>query len=246
MNTLFTPFRWAITPILLFLMMIISIDLLSQQSNLTCNTPTPWIPPTFTSVTESHSSFGLSCWEGDMLCPGDDIPANVVNASTTDFASGEITGIGELNLRVTDGTNDYAAGNFAGFRISSGLLDISLLGSITISTYLNNVLVESVTGGNLLIVDVNFGIDQYDVGFVTTATFDAIEITIDNAIGVGDYLVYYAIMEDFCPGPALDCNELIEIHNPEYPVFIDGAHTGITGVACALCDVINTENVIDD
>lgn len=246
MNTLCTPINRAIKPILLFLTLIYSVDLSSQQSNLTCNTPSPWIPPLFTNLTVSHSSFGLACWEGDVACPGDDVPANVVNASTSDFAFGEITGVGELNLRVTDGTNDYSAGNFAGFRISSGLLDISLLGSITISTYLNNVFVESVSGGNLLIVDVNFGLDEYDIGFVTTASFDAVEITIDNAIGIGDYLVYYAIMEDFCPGPTPDCNELTEIHNPEYPVYIDGEHTGITGVACALCDVINTENVIDD
>jgi hypothetical protein len=31
---------------------------------------------------------------------------------------------------------------------------------------------------------------------------------------------------------------------PTYPVFINGDNTGVDGIACALCEVSGTENVI--
>ncbi len=227
-----------------FIFLTVSVNLPGQQSSLACNTPTPWIPPTF-SVTETHSSPAVACWEGDPGCPGSNVPANVVNSITTDFATGTIGVTGTLMLTVSDNTNNYDAGNFVGFRISSDLFDLGLFSSIIISTYLNGNFQESAFAGNSLIVGADLGNNQYDVGFVTTLPFDAIEITIDEGLGAGIYNVYYAIVEDFCPGPPLPCNELATIHNPDYPVFINGAHTGFTGAACASCAVINANNVID-
>ena len=226
---------------LISLALVISIQAPGQQSNLTCNVPTPWVPPAFT-VSESHQTTGLACWEGNVLCPGDDIPANVVNANLSDFATGNITGIGSLMLRVTDATNNYSSGNFAGFRISSSLLNLGLFGSITISTFLDNNPVESVSSTNLLTIGLDLLNDQYDIGFITSMTFDAIEITIDQTIGIGSYNVYYAIMEDFCPGPDLMCNVQTPLDLPSFPVTIDYLNTGTSGITIG--EVLDPENAI--
>src|SRR5688500_13035186 len=212
-----------------------------QQSNLDCNTPTLWILPDF-PVTETHTSSGLSCWEGDPGCPGDDDPANVINSSTSDYATGIIAVSGSLTLRVSDAINDYDAGNFAGFRVASGLLELGVFTSITISTYLDNTLQQQVSSGSLLVLGVDLGTDQFDLGFITSMNYDAIEITIDNTLGIGSYNVFYALMTDFCTGPGLDCNIPTAINQPLYPVIIDYLNTGTSGITVG--DVLNPENAI--
>lgn len=226
-----------------FLAVIMALNVSGQQSNLICNSPTPWVPPTF-SLIETHSSPGLACWEGDVQCPGDDVPANVVNSSTSDYATGEITGVGTLQLAVTDQINDYDAGNFVGFRVSSILLEIGLFNSITISTYLDDDLVESYSAGSLLALNVNLSNDEYDLGFITSTAFDAIEITIDQSIGLGFYNIYYAIVEDFCPGPELECNIQTPMNVPLFPVTIDYSNTGASGITIG--EVLNPENAISE
>ena len=44
---------------------------------------------------------------------------NAINSNLTDYATGTITGIGEVSMTVSDATNTYAIGNFAGFKVNT-------------------------------------------------------------------------------------------------------------------------------
>ena len=216
---------------ILVLALISPLFLWGQQSSIPCNTKTPWVPPTFT-LAEEHTSTDLSCWEGDggLLCSGPNVPANVVNTSLSDFARGVIAVSGDLTLSVTDNTNVYSAGDFAGFLISSGLLSAGLFGSITINTYLDNSPQETYQAIDLITLNSNVLTNPIEVGFVTTMDFDEIEINISNLLGLGAYDVHYALVERFCQVDTLDCNTPTAMNNPGFPTLIDYANTGSSDV----------------
>src|SRR6188768_2227013 len=150
----------------------------AQQSDLTCNTVTPWTADLFALEVDFSSSI-LACWDGDIGCviPGSNAPANVIDNNLSNFASGEILVGGFLTLSVTDPVNDYAAGNFAGFVISSGLLEANVFNSITIRTYSNNTLQETFPGYDLIGLNSTLFDSPYTIGFVTSSDFDEVEIT---------------------------------------------------------------------
>lgn len=218
--------------------------LFGQQTNLSCNTVTPWIDDALFTVTVNNSSTGLACWDEEALCllPGNHGTVNVINTNLTDFARGEITGIGSLTLRVTDSSNDYNEGNFAGFRIDRGIIEVGVFNAITISTYLNGTLQESFTAGQLLAIGVDLINDQFDLGFVTSTSFDAIEITVTEGLGLGFFDVYHAIMVDYCPGPDLVCNIQTPANLPLFPMTIDYENTGASGVGVG--SVMDAEDAI--
>ncbi len=222
-------------------MIFFYFHLFGQQSSLPCNGFEPWVPATYT-VSESHSTTGLGCWEGNILCPGGNVPANVVNANTSDFATGYITGVGSLTLSVKDNTNDYSAGNYAGFVVSSGLFSLGLFSSITITTYLDNVMQEDYQAVDLIGLSSAFLSGPIHIGFETTLSYDEIEITFDNLLGVGSYNVYYAENEAFCAGPSLACNEETPMNKPDFPMLVDYSRTGTSGVSVATVD--NPENAV--
>lgn len=217
--------------------------LFSQQSNLTCNTVTPWTPNTF-AVNVDFSSSALSCWDGDPLCviPGSHSPANVVDNDLNNFATGEILLGGSLTLSVTDPVNDYNAGNFVGFVISSGLLDFNLFSSITLRTYLNGTLKQTFQGFDLIGLNSGLFASPYTIGFVTNTIYDEVEITFAAGIVAGLYNVHYAVMESFCAGPPLACNAETAMNSPAFPMTIDYANTGSIGIS--LGNVDNPENAI--
>src|SRR5690606_40258249 len=56
------------------------------------------------------------------------------------------------------------------------------------------------------------------------------------------------VLQEFCPGPALECNELSILYGGPsgHPVIVNGQRTGVDGVACAACQINNPENAIDN
>ncbi|HEY3385149.1 MAG TPA: Ig-like domain-containing protein, partial [Saprospiraceae bacterium] len=216
---------------------ISSANLYSQQTSLPCNTVTPWVPDTF-DVDVDFSSDLLSCWGGDPLClvTGAFDPGNVVDTDLNNFATGEILLGGSLTLSVTDPVNTYDAGNFAGFVISTGLLDANLFSSITVRTYNNNVLQETHPGFDLIGLNSGLFTGPYTVGFVTNTTFDEIEIIFAAGIVAGFYNVHYAVMEGFCEGPEPACNVETQMNSPVYPMTIDYELTGSTGINLGIVD----------
>jgi hypothetical protein len=217
----------------------------AQQSSLPCNTITPWTPDTF-DVEVDFSSTGLSCWDDNFLCiiPGDHTPDKVIDNNLSNFATGQIVVGGSLTLSVRDPVHNYDAGNFVGFVISSGLLDLTLFSNITLRTYLNNGAIpqETFQGFDLIGLNSTLFDDPYTLGFVTTEDYDEIEITFSAGITVGLYNVHYAIMEGFCAGPDLACNQATFMNSPTYPMTIDYANTGSIGLN--LGNVDDPENAI--
>ena len=214
----------------------VTITVSPVADTVACNVKIPFVLNTY-PVSEDHNASGLACWENDFLCtPGDDDPENVINSNLSDYATGHITGLGSLELSVTDNTNTYPAGYFAGFVISSGLFNLGIFNTITVRTYLDNALRETKVVGNLAELSAGFLAGTFEVGFVTTMTFDEIEIEFDNLVAVGSYNVHYAIIERYCAGPALVCNEETRMNKPVYPVTIDYDLTGSDGVSVGTVD----------
>jgi uncharacterized repeat protein (TIGR01451 family)/gliding motility-associated-like protein len=197
-----------------------------------CNTetPLPFINSTFGNLTASGSLSGVC-----VLCSATNAP-RLIDADLNNFATGIVTiGVaGSADYRVTDNDTDYTAGTYVGYRIDTGgLLNVNLLGSITIRTYLNGALKETATGSSLLGLGLLNGVgNNYVVGFNTTKSFDAIEISIGSLASLLNSIdVYYPVIRNYCAGPSLSCNTVSAMNLPVYPVSLEPAHTGVSGIS---------------
>ena len=205
----------------LFLSIGLTHNVFSQQSNLACNDITPWVNTSFT-LTETNTATPLSGWVNT---------GNVINSNTSDFATATILVSGSVSLKVSDAANDYDAGNFAGFLVESGLLNTGVFDGISINTYLGGVLQETYDAIDLITLDLNLFGDPFIVGFITSTSYDEVEIVITNPLGVvTSFDVYYVSMEQFCAGPNLECNLQTALNNPDYPTIIDYLNTGSDGI----------------
>ncbi|TDE54939.1 gliding motility-associated C-terminal domain-containing protein [Flavobacterium sp. GT3P67] len=213
---------------------------------LDCNVATAMNLPTFpVSIENTHT--GLSGVSVGSISGAE----NVTSSNTTDFATINLT-VGLLasgSIAVKDQVTDYPAGTFAGFEIeNSNLVSVSALGSLQIRTYSNGILREEFAGNSLLVNGVLLSATgRYKLGFVSNSSFDEVRITVNQAVGInlGSTKVYSAVFEKFCAGPSLPCNTQTALIAPAYPVYVNGAKTGIDGVVCALCSVTGQDNLID-
>ncbi|MEW5675624.1 T9SS type A sorting domain-containing protein [Flavobacterium enshiense] len=214
--------------------------------DLVCNTPTRMNLPNYpAAIQNSHT--GLSgIGVGSIINP-----ESAISSSTIDYAGlNLVSGVaGSVNLAVKDQITDYPTGTYAGFEIeNSNLVTLSAIGNVQVKTYLNGSFREQFSGNNLL---VNGGLldasGRYKLGFVSTLSFDEIQISINQTVGLnlGLTKVFGAVFQKFCAGPPLPCNTQTAISAPTYPVFINGVRTGIDGIACVACSISNSENLID-
>jgi gliding motility-associated-like protein/uncharacterized repeat protein (TIGR01451 family) len=228
-NVLETLIQRASKRILLFLIFYVcATTTISAQCNT--ETPLPFINSTFGNLTATGSLGGLC-----MLCSAPNA-SRLIDTDLNNFATANVAiGVaGSVDYRVTDTDTDYTAGTYVGYRIDTGgLLNVNLLGSITIRTYLNGVLKETATGSSLLGVGLLNGTgNNYVVGFNTTKSFDAIEISIGSLVGLLNTIdVYYPVIRNYCAGPALSCNTVSGMNLPTYPVSLEPAHTGVSGIS---------------
>jgi hypothetical protein len=130
--------------------------LYSQQGNLACNEITPWVNTPFT-LTQTNTATLLSGWVNT---------GNVINSNTSDFASATILISGTVTLKVSDATNNYSAGNFAGFLVESGILNTGVFDGISINTYLDGALQETYDAIDLVTLDLNLFGDPFIVGLL--------------------------------------------------------------------------------
>ena len=221
-------------------------------SALSCNVQTPAVNPAYPTYINSAGTgiAGVAC----AACSVTDAE-NVVSTSTSDFATISMAvSLGSTgSLAVRDAITTYPAGTFTGFNISNpGLINANLLSGISIETYITNssgvrTLVETSSSGTLLSVGTFLsGTGAQTVGFVTTQPFDEVRIVMSNLLGALSVTnVYDAVFQKFCAGPTPTCTTNTNLVNPTYPVIIDGAKSGIGGVACVACSVNNSQNVID-
>ena len=198
------------------------------------------------SVTDDVSSLIPAC-AGAMTNS-----ANLVDIDPNNYASVNITGLGcNGTFSVADQNTIYPVGSYAGFEISSaGLLQGGVAASVSISTYLNGTLQEShelinsLVGVNTSLIDGN---GRVALGYITEYTWDEVRIEYQTLVGVlFSAQVYHAVVQEFClPATSPACNEYTDLTNPENPIIINNANTGISGLACVGCSVNNAENVID-
>ena len=135
-----------------------------------------------------------------------DNPQNAADANTTNYAQLNTTGLGLLvntataNLKV--GLNGVGrAGNRVGMVVSAGagLLDLSALQRLTLSTYdASNVLIESKSGAALLAESLLSGTtDRNKISFLASRDFSYVQLTVSAAASVlSNTRVYYAFAED--------------------------------------------------
>jgi len=156
---------------------------------------------------------------------------NIVSEDVTDYA--EITMLAGVlssgSIAVTDGISTYPSGSSAGFTVSSPntLLQLDVLGSITICTSLDGVRQECRTGLGLIDLSAIFSIIGLPntatfVGFKTSLPYDSIQISVASLASVLN---------------------IIRVHS----AFIDTNGTEIEGVLCLdYCDASISGNTDTD
>ncbi len=124
---------------------------------------------------------------------------NLTDSDTTNFANINIPiGVACTRFLQVPTTTTYSPGTFAGFAIqnNSTILSATLLGGITVSTYENGTLRETVSGTSLLSAVALSGTSPvYQLGFKTTLQFNQIRISITGVSVLADVNVYYAFIK---------------------------------------------------
>ncbi|MGZ9676008.1 DUF7507 domain-containing protein [Flavobacterium sp. GNP001] len=211
-----------------------------------CNSeiPRPFTTLDFDNLSVSSSTSGLCLLGCGISDRNNLIDADLTNSATASFGA---LGVGTTHrLRVSDGNTVYSAGSFAGFKIqpSVGVLNLDVLNGISINTYLSGTLVQSFSGTSLLGLSVLGNPSDFIVGFNTSSAFDAIEIAINSGVSaLSSTSIYHAVIREYCAGPALVCNVSTKPQLPNFPVAINQAATGLSGVS--LGSIADAENAIN-
>ena len=202
---------------------------IAQQANVgACNPAiyTPWVNSSSPAFTVTNQTTGttalLGSWSTGIIPFATNTVPFVIDNNLGNVGKGSVTGIGNATMRVTDATNTYSIGNFAGFKLNG---NISLGMQLTIKTYDNGTLQESQQ------VPIQTG--DFYAGFITTKTYDAIEMVFASTIvGGGSIDVYHAVNAKICPGtlPTV-CNTPTTLNAPTFPVTVSGGSEGILGGA---------------
>ena len=93
-------------------------------------------------------------------------------------------------------------GNYAGFLVErwSGLIDISVLSTMTIKTFMNGIHTDTKSGAAIEIVNMGSGLQS--LSFLSNTSFNEIEITIEGLVSVANTMnVYYAYGGSSIPLP---------------------------------------------
>lgn len=243
LHPLFSAMMKTILPGLLMLCCITIAK--AQPGTLTCNVPERMnTSATHPSMSQTNSGALIVV----VLVRGVEDAANVYSASTTDYASmTSILGTEEY-LSVKDGAagaGGYPAGSFAGFEIETGgLLSLAAFSNVSISTYLGGALVQTkAVDASLLSASLLTTGARGTVGFVASSAFDEVRISTSAVLALGTIKIYNAVFEKFCAGPALPCNTATIATSPTYPLTINNAHTGMSGVTVG--SITNTDQIID-
>ncbi|MEN8816024.1 MAG: Ig-like domain-containing protein, partial [Nonlabens sp.] len=221
-----------------------------NPSNVSCNERLPLVNGL------SFENVNASITENvpELLCLGAvSAVSNLTDSDLNNFATINMTGLGcEAELSVADLDNEiYPAGSFAGFRVSSeGLLQVSVAATIDISTYLNGTRQETFNAVSSTLgvsTDLLNADGTVTLGFITNTDFDELRISYDPLVSVlFSAQVYHAVVQSFCAGTELECNEKTVLSNPSFPFYINPSLTGVNGLLCALCSVTDTDNLLTE
>lgn len=215
-----------------------------------CNVNTPITEPAYPVFVDGRNTFinALACTQCDIVNASHAIDADPSNYTELVVPVGLGT---EAAYAVSDGTTLYPGGTFAGFDIETpNLANATALDALTISTTLaDGSIVESFTGGSLISAGTAFlnGSGRQTVGFVATQPFSGMRIKASSLLNasIGTTRIYSAVLKNFCPRTGACGNLPSFATTPLWPVYVNGARTGIEGVGCVGCQINSSENVID-
>ena len=180
-------------------------------------------------------------------------PDNLLDDNTSNYASITVPatiGTG-ATISVKKSLSKFPVGTFAGFEFkNSNFLSIDILQFVTINTYKNGALQETVTGNGLVF---NIGTDlfgnsgQYTLGLVAKKEFDEVQLSIINVTGVnlGTTKVYKLVVMNTCP-KTIECNKSYYWNQPEFPVVLNARRTGMVSILSVGSSVRNPDHLIDN
>lgn len=217
---------------------------------LDCNTPTALTSPEYPVFVNYQNTSVQGLLSGGATISGTD---NVLNSASTDPATlNQLLAVGTpMSFSVKKGGTKYQGGEYVGFDVESvALLDVSLLETVTISTYRNDTLISEYGSSAMLVsaalLQVN---DRQMIGVVTEGgkEFDEVKISFTNLLNLdplGSIKIYRFVAETFCPVD-LDCNAQYSIARPHLPAVIESTRTGFSSVACVNCEISGTANLVN-
>jgi hypothetical protein len=219
-----------------------------------CNTITSLINPDFPMAINPERTKMTGTGLGACVGCAVNNEQNVINEHTDDYATINM-GVTVLDLKgsfsVKSQTSEFPQGTFAGFEIENNtVLDLSILESISIKVYRNNVVVDTSTGSTQLLSLNLLGSSlsgKNIIGFVPNQPFDEIVLEVKNSplvsVGLGETRVYRAVASQFC-SPTLECDSSYSLSLPDFPVMLNHERTGYTGLVCGLTNISNAMGVI--
>jgi hypothetical protein len=177
-------------------------------------------------------------------------PENAVDADLTNYARfGTFLSVNcptALSVKL-EGLRTAPAGYYAGFMLgSSGLLDLSVLSKLRLTTYrtVNGVRTkqESATGANLLDLKL-LPNGQYQVSFAATLPFDEVQIEqLDTAAVLSNLNIYYGFGIE--PSAFLGTTRILSDFTPTTAP--SKATPNTSGVVCGGCGVTNPQGAADN
>lgn len=173
-------------------------------------------------------------------------PSNAVSSSLTDYASfasvATVACPAALAVKL-EGLRTAPAGYYAGFAVgSSGLLDVSVLSAMRLTTYLNGVAQESATGVGLLGLNL-LPNGQSQVSFPTILPFDEVRIERISTLSVLDNLnIYYGfgVEPSAFQGSTRILSDFTTANAPAK------ATPTVNAVVCVNCSVTNPAGAADN
>lgn len=180
---------------------------------------------------------------GLTLCVNSNVsnPLNAVDTDLTNFATmGALVDLSCPTSLQTQLEGTAPAGYYAGFLLGSrGVLDVSALAGLRLTTYLGNTAQETGTGAGLLGLSV-LPSGKYNVHMRTTLPFDRVEIRRVSLLGVLDNLdVYYGFGLE--PRVFRDQNARIS----SFASTAGNFQVNGSSLVCANCGVTAPEQAVD-
>lgn len=175
-------------------------------------------------------------------------PYNLIDndAGTTTDITSVVTG--GAQIAYIDRAKTYTDPYFVGFDIrQASLISLSALGTMQIRTYLNGTLQETVTLSDALVGASVISGNTRRVGFVTSLPFNTIQFYQNGAgLNIGNFSLVNLVMTKFCAAPDLNCNQTVNLTNPDHSVYINSVRSGVSGGACVNCSVDGAVNILDN
>ncbi|MVM40582.1 hypothetical protein GO730_27760 [Spirosoma sp. HMF3257] len=177
---------------------------------------------------------------------------NLIDADLSNFASISLTaGLATTaSVGVANALDTYPVNSFAGFDIETNSLLSANVFSTAVITLYNNGSVVQTSSSNGLIVGAGSspllnGRSRQYVGVIANVPYDEVKISFVNLVNadLGAIRIYNAVFEKTCAA-VIACNTAYNLSNPTFPVVIDNANTGVTGLVSAATTIEDPWNVV--